>query len=516
MPDGEGKVQQEAAEKVWEEVSRMLQEVVRRLPFSAALLDGKGRALAVSRGFRTLFRVPEGISVEGRSILVDAATRTQGTLAFFERAMAGETVPFSGVEFHSPFGARTITSGQLLPLCDSHGQVRYLWLVHEDETDRAAVEQTASRRGLEALARVAGRIAHTFGNRLAELMGQVSMARREAEEGTALAEMLNGAMASCRRAAAAAHELVTFAPDGGLVCERTDLAALLSELLETMPSHLFFELSADEDLWPCSCDPVQLAAAFQAVLENAVECSRAGDTVRVTLRNLELAGSAHEGLAPGRYVLVQFADEGGGMSGHVLSRAIQPYFTTKPGAAGLGLSTAALVAQAHGGKLSVDTQPGLGTRVGFYLPADSASASAQATGPTGLRILVMDDEPVVRVVTGRMLARLGFEATLSADGAEAVELYRRAQRDGRPYDLVILDLTVRDGMGGVEAMAAILAADPEAVGIAMSGYDLERNEQESRLPFVARLRKPFDLTKLEAVIREASVFRPVRGGSESR
>jgi CheY-like chemotaxis protein len=231
-----------------------------------------------------------------------------------------------------------------------------------------------------------------------------------------------------------------------------------------------------------------------------------GGVVRLSAANAIL----EEGPLPlpaGRYVQIEVSDLGVGIAAEHLGRIFDPYFTTKQRGSGLGLTTAYSIVESHGGHLAATSQLGEGSTFGVYLPAVGASPDARQEKPTGLvrgqgRVLVMDDEEMVRRLAGLMLARLGYEAELAGDGVEALECYRRAQAEGRGFAAVIMDLTVPGGMGGREAIARLLELDPNARAIVSSGYSNDPIMAQYRSHgFRAVIAKPYTLQGLSQVLQ---------------
>jgi two-component system cell cycle sensor histidine kinase/response regulator CckA len=180
-------------------------------------------------------------------------------------------------------------------------------------------------------------------------------------------------------------------------------------------------------------------------------------------------------LPPGKYVAVTIAVQGEGVSPENLKKIFDPYFTTKQKGSGLGLATAYAIVSQYGGSITVNSRPGQGTTFHLWLPV------AEGVLPTGKpaetqplsghgRILLMDDDILVREVVGKMLRKLGYEPVLAQEGEEALALYAQGQNTGDPFVAVILDLTIPGGMGGVEAIEHLLAHDPQARGLVSSGY----------------------------------------------
>jgi CheY-like chemotaxis protein len=215
-------------------------------------------------------------------------------------------------------------------------------------------------------------------------------------------------------------------------------------------------------------------------------------------------------LAPGRYVKLTIADHGLGIPPEDLQRIFDPYFTTKKHGSGLGLATVHSIVKKHLGHISVESVVGQSTTFRIWLPAatevrDSAEAPvAIAPAPPAsdsMRLLFMDDEEMILQVGGVMLRRIGYEVTTVKDGEAAVQEYTRARQEGRPYALVILDLTVPGGMGGRQAMDQLLKLDPAVRAIVSSGYsnDLVLSDYQA-YGFRGMVSKPYEIADLAHTI----------------
>ncbi len=216
-------------------------------------------------------------------------------------------------------------------------------------------------------------------------------------------------------------------------------------------------------------------------------------------------------LAAGRYVEVAVSDTGSGIPEELLDRVFDPYFTTKQDGTGLGLSSAYSIARRHGGLLRAESRAGGGATFLVYLPAsDDEDGSAHEPTPESrpnpgeARVLLMDDEKSLRTIVAECLVEMGHRVSLSSDGRDAVELYRDAMESGDAFDLVILDLTVRGGVGGVAALERLKALDPHVRAVASSGYaddPVMANYREHG--FIAVLPKPFRFAALARAVRQA-------------
>jgi two-component system, cell cycle sensor histidine kinase and response regulator CckA len=186
-------------------------------------------------------------------------------------------------------------------------------------------------------------------------------------------------------------------------------------------------------------------------------------------------------MPPGRYVHLSLRDRGKGMDDKTLARIFEPFFTTKDvgQGTGLGLATVYAIIKNHRGIIRVDSQPGQGTTFHIFLPVSAKAALGEAARddaciPGAGTILLVDDEDSVRMVAGRMLEQLGYQVLLAADGAEALEIYRR---EGHRFHLVILDMLM-PGMGGAETYRQLKEMDPEVRVLLSSGYSLDGEAQQ--------------------------------------
>jgi len=236
----------------------------------------------------------------------------------------------------------------------------------------------------------------------------------------------------------------------------------------------------------------------------------AGGTLRVFATNVTEEGYASlpPGLVQGDYVAIAIQDTGAGIPEQYLSRIFDPYFTTKEKGSGLGLATSYSIVRNHSGMIDVKTKSGEGSRFTIYLPAIAGkgrTASAVSSGEPSLsrsaKILVMDDEEIIRNVSRKLLGVLNHNVEVAQHGQEALEKYQEAMAAGSPFHLVILDLTVRGGMGGAETLQKLREMDPAVKAIVSSGYsDDAALADQLKHGFKAYLKKPYDIRELREVV----------------
>jgi two-component system, cell cycle sensor histidine kinase and response regulator CckA len=212
---------------------------------------------------------------------------------------------------------------------------------------------------------------------------------------------------------------------------------------------------------------------------NADQAMPDGGSLTVRAFNRTLTGTQGGALRAGDYACITIEDEGTGIPKEHLSRIFDPYFTTKQKGSGLGLATSYAIIKKHGGDILVESELGLGSRFHVFLPAVREADAPELVvdkdeiTPGHGRVLIMDDEQVVRDVARAMLEEIGYSVTLSCDGREAVELYCKAMESGDKFDLVILDLTVPGGVGGKETVRRLLEIDSSVNAVVSSGYSVD-------------------------------------------
>ncbi len=400
-------------------------------------------------------------------------------------------------------------------------QTRQIRAQLEHQSRLEAELQRAQR--IESLGLLAGGLAHDFNNLLTGILGNLGLARldetaaatvgaihSEAEYAALRARDLTPRLLVFTRGAPAARAVIRLAP---LVRESATFA------LHGSGTRCEFEIATD--LWPADADRVQIGQVVQNLAINAMQAMPTGGTLRLTLENAPVASGRVADLAPGRYVLLTATDTGQGIPAEYLPRIFDPYFTTKGTGTGLGLATVYSIVRQHGGHVGVESTPGVGTTFRIWLPAAAADQvpeeaspgqvppAGEPVAPAAARILIMDDDPSIRRIASLALLHAGYEVTATADGREAVEEHVTAQKRGRPYALVLLDLTIPGGMGGREAMAAIRNFTPAIRAIVTTGHGQDPVFAAYRdHGFDAALAKPYEVKELTALVAATLAPRP--------
>jgi len=268
-----------------------------------------------------------------------------------------------------------------------------------------------------------------------------------------------------------------------------------------------YVFSVPDDLWAVNVDEAQMHQVIHNLVMNAIQAMPKGGTLRVHAENLELRSNRCVPLNDGRYVRIAIRDSGVGMAQEILDKIFDPYFTTKAKGSGLGLATAYSIVKKHGGLMTVKSKLGLGSIFYFYLPAGSGgqeldSAAREPVVPRKNNILVMDDDEMIRDLTKELLESMGLDASFAKDGSEAIAMYEKARQFGRPFEAVIMDLTIPGGMGGKEAIEKLRSLDPEVKAIVSSGYSNDPiMADHAKYGFVGVLPKPYQVDDVAKILK---------------
>ena len=376
----------------------------------------------------------------------------------------------------------------------------------EMEQRKEIEEELLRARKLESLGVLAGGIAHDFNNFLTVVQGNIEMAKMELDPGHPAQETLSSVKQACARAAFLSSQLLTFAKGGVPVRRPADIGQLVRDAvkLARAGAQTTFDIGISSDLQCAEVDPGQIVQALHSILLNARQAMPEGGIVEVRAGNAIIPDHPETASR----VRISIRDFGSGIPIDILPRIFDPYFSTKPGASGLGLATAYAIISKHGGTLSVESKPGIGSEFIIDLPATQArpapkpqAAAAVLHGRTG-RVLIMDDEEGLRELLHAVLTKQGYEVQAARDGAEAIALCEDATANGHPFAIALLDLTVSGGMGGLEAAARLKELDPDLKLIVSSGYADNRVMADFRkYGFDDVIRKPWAVAQVSEVLR---------------
>ncbi|MSU46257.1 MAG: PAS domain S-box protein [Lacunisphaera sp.] len=391
---------------------------------------------------------------------------------------------------------------------DATGQPAGAVLVfrNPDEMSLTPEELVRSNR-FESLGQLAGGIAHDFNNLLTTILGGVSMAKDNHDSSG-----LENSERACLAAKALSKQLLTFSKGGTAVRQVAKPVDILADAkrLAAAGSTVKIELNIAPETGTVCVDRAQILQVFQNLIINGIQAMPTGQgQIWITAGNKAVAKGEIAHLAAGTYVAIEVRDNGSGIKPEHLENIFAPFFTTKKTGTGLGLATVLSIVKRHGGQVGIESEVGTGTAFTVFLPQADRPEEVEARRAPSLRfasrtgrILFMDDDDQICSLTKGMIESLEYKCDLAKDGEEAIQLYKRYLNIGRPYDAVIMDLTIIGGMGGEQTFKLLRELHPEVCAIIASGYD---NEDMARqfldLGFYGYLTKPYRVGELGRIIR---------------
>jgi PAS domain S-box-containing protein len=385
------------------------------------------------------------------------------------------------------------------------GKNEVLAIIRDITSEMQAEKERIKISRLETLGIVAGGIAHDFNNILAGLFGNLEMLKMTLSKKEPSYKFLERAYDSMERAKSLTKQLLTFSKGGEPVLDALDLKSLIKDFVKfnLTGSNVKPVFNIAEDLWNIKADKGQISQVIGNLVINAKQAMPDGGNIYVKAENAETEF--------GEYVRIHIKDEGVGIEQENLDKIFDPFFTTKQEGSGLGLSTVHSIIRKHNGTITVESVVGKGTVFIIMLPAEKNLSGIKNIVDkheselifANLKILIMDDESMIREVAKDMLKSLGCFVDEALDGDEAVKKYKKAYDEKTPYDIVIMDLTIPGKKGGKEAVKEILEINENAVVIVASGYSTDpiiANYEE--YGFSGRLMKPFKFMELKEEIRK--------------
>jgi PAS domain S-box-containing protein len=493
---------------------RLLAELVEGTNSLVQVIDPDFRFLAINKAaieeHKRLYKVVPKVGDNKLATLDDMPDQRDLVRKLWQRALNGEA--FSEVlSMDDPEGGRRYFEAKFSPLYAASGELIGAYQFADDVTERLrdqqrlteATERMHEMAKLETLGQLTGGVAHDFNNLLTPIVGALDMLRRRLDGDERSNRLISGALQASQRAATLVQRLLSFARRQHLETRTVDVGELvdgMSDLIQrTIGPHITVKIEQASDLPPARIDPGQLELAILNLAVNARDAMAGGGTLTVKLdeATLEVAN----GLEPGRYIRVAVIDTGVGMDELTLSRAIEPFFTTKGQGegTGLGLSMIHGLAAQSGGALKIHSKVGKGTTAEIWLPAaDGRAESLQVRDevltaqPRRATILLVDDEELVRAATAEMLRDMGHRVIQAETGAAAIS----CAKSGDPIDLLITDYLM-PGLRGSELAEELRRQNPNLPVLLMTGYANLAKGEAVGLP---RLSKPF---------READLAREV-------
>ena len=348
----------------------------------------------------------------------------------------------------------SLTVGKVITFRGETAELR--WLLRDITMRRQMEEEVQKAAKLESLGVLAGGITHDLNNFLTIILGNLSLAKMHTNKDQKVYEYFEEMEEGLTRTGYLTGQLVTFAKGGKPLTKAVSIRKLIEEVstLVLSGSKTSHELFLAKELPLVEIDQGQITQVITNLLINADQAMPEGGKVKITAQSIIVANENNTmQLQTGSYLALSIIDEGIGISNQILPKIFDPYFTTKEEGSGLGLTICYSIVKKHGGHISVQSEDGKGTSFTVYLPISSVQTTNDAPKENLIfgrgRILLMDDQELVRQTAKEMLTCLGYDVELAADGDEALAIYKEAFLSDYPFEVVITDLTVHGGMGEI-------------------------------------------------------------------
>jgi len=372
-------------------------------------------------------------------------------------------------------------------------------------------EELLKARKLESLGVLAGGIAHDFNNLLTAILGNISLVKLYLKDNEQAQDRMIEAENASLKARELTHQLLTFAKGGSPVKKNANIKDLIrdSTTLVLRGSSIVCEFHFDKDLYCVKIDQGQIIQVINNITINSKQSMPDGGLIKVSAKNI-LNGNQHDAsLSKNKYVCIVIEDRGIGIPEGYLMKIFDPYYTTKEDRHGLGLATCYSIIKKHDGIVTVESEVGKGSIFRVYLPASEEVEHKDEINNEDVdyygkgRVLIMDDEEGIREVVSAMLKKIGYSVKAVTNGNEAIINYIEAIERSEPFDIVILDLTIRGGKGGRETLKELYNFDPEVKAIVASGCSNDPVMAEyEQYGFRGRVAEPFKTSELNDVLKK--------------
>jgi nitrogen-specific signal transduction histidine kinase len=390
------------------------------------------------------------------------------------------------------------------PIRNKESEIIGVILVFRDETEKIKMRnEILKAEKLKSISLLAGGIAHDFNNILTGIYGNLELIKLNAAEKNR--KYIDKAITSLDRATALTKQLLTFAKGGEPIIGAINIRALIQQVADfnTVGSNIKVIYNFPDNLWNIKADKGQISQVISNLVINAKQAMPEGGNLYIELENVVFDEKNGVKNLLGKYVLIRIKDQGIGMPKDILRKIFDPYFTTKQEGSGLGLAIIYSIIEKHNGYIKVESEPGKGTIFEVFIPADTDSYKNEIAkkdhvelfGLKGKNILIMDDDKDIRELGRDIFEIFGCHVALASNGEEAIKSFKEQQ-----YDFVILDLTIRGGMGGADTVKEILKIDKNAKVFVSSGYYSDPIMSDyKKYGFVGVLQKPWKIEDIKDI-----------------
>ncbi|MCX8058725.1 MAG: PAS domain S-box protein [Spirochaetes bacterium] len=406
-------------------------------------------------------------------------------------------------------GKKYIIEDSASPILDNNGNIFGVILVFRDITEKIKLmDHIQKSQRLESIGILAAGIAHDFNNILEGIYGYIELAK-ESENISEIKNYLYNSLLSLERAKGLTGQLMTFAKGGGFKTKVQSIEKLIKDTVQFTISgtKVNVKYNFDNNIDMADIDEIQISQVIQNIVINAIQAMENEGTITVSLSNVSFPKSK-DSIWDGNYIKISISDDGPGISKEIKDKIFDLFFTTKSSGNGLGLPLCQSIINRHGGFIEFDSEEGKGATFKIYLPVKKESQEQNKSKDLLIKsnfefkkILVLDDEEVILNILKKMLSKLGFEVFSVSEGNSAIKLFYEEKDKNKPFDFLLFDLTIRDGLGGKDTIKEIRKFDKNVIAIAMTGYsDDNVLKYPQDFGFNDSIAKPFTIDDLKKLL----------------
>lgn len=498
------------------EVEERFRAVIDNSPAAIVLKDTEGRYLMVNKTFRTWLRVGSETEFDGKTAHDFFSKETADKVREHERHVAthGESV-IQERNSTFPDGKTRVSWSHKFPIFGPGGQCSAIGTVNMDVTEQRNLQaQLWQAQKMEAIGHLTGGVAHDFNNLLGIIVGNLDLLSEDVRDNAETYSLVEPAMKAALNATNLTRQLLAFSRKQPLAPQVIDLNQQVSDmtgmLRRSLGEAIDITMQLDEEPRPTEVDPTQFETVLLNFALNARHAMPDGGSLTIKTSKItidESYAANHADVQPGDYTLLSVTDTGTGMTQEILDHAFDPFFTTKEvgQGSGLGLSMAFGFAKQSGGQIEIESELGVGTTVKLFLPStvQQAQCPEPAAGKVpaacGERILVVEDDPEMLVLTVTLLKNLGYSVVEATNGVNALKVLERDHN----FDLLLTDIVMPGGMNGLALAKKVQQNFPDLKIVFMSGYATDAIDIEGESEFnMHLLRKPFRVSEMAEIMRE--------------
>ncbi len=395
---------------------------------------------------------------------------------------------------------------------DSNGYAERIDGIIEPVTEKdSKLNDLLKTEKLQSLGLLAGGVAHDFNNLLTGILCNIVLAKMQIpEDQTEVHEILDEVETATARANKLSQQLLSFSKGGMPMTSPSCIKDLIigCTKFSTRGSGIRCEYAIPDNLWSVNIDENRISQVINNLIINSIQAMPNKGLIVITCRNIIIDQRDEIDLKPGNYVMTSILDQGQGIPDEIVGKIFEPYFTTKNTGNGLGLATCYLIIKEHNGLITAESGKNIGTRFIIYLPAipkklDDLNRRKQIVRKKEIpqnisgNVLIMDDEEIIRKSIGSIIKTLGYSIEFATSGEEAINLYMNAIDSDKPFDAIIMDLTIPGNLGAEETLKKLKKKDPSVKAIVISGYSNNPVMIDfEKYGFCGAINKPFEIEYL--------------------